>query len=726
MSRDRRLIVLAVVALVALVMPALGPPAAAAQDSVDWGDLDHTGLIDLGAVDDDTPMTFLFGLAADRAGRNAFALAVNSPRNPSYGEHLPLAEVVEHFGAPASVSDAVLGVLRSAGHEGELDPTRTYVEASMTAAEAETLFSVEWRAYAYPESSQWEGAILAMPTTTPTLPEAMQGNVERVHGAVLQLLVDEDDDDDGDDDDGGGSEVESLGAPGVAASTSPVAGGTPVVTGTPSGCAAGSGIVGSGYHFGLTPSQVLAAYGVDDLHSMGLRGQGQKVAIVDETRMDPGWLETFKECFGISGATPVTQHVVGDPDSSAADETILDASVMTAVAPALERLDIYVVGSEESDQTEDDSLDLMRMFEVPLDAVLAGAPAPDVVSASFGLCEAAPTFWNRRSAIVGITEDILAASAAAGIAWVVSTGDSGASGCQANFVTPDYEVKARSVEYPGSSAWVTAVGGTNLTLDAENDIASSGVWNDTEYPSPFGSLPYGGTGGVSELVTRPSWQDSVSSVAGGARAVPDVSLFADRFPGYAIFGPGGWEAVGGTSAAAPLFAGILALLGQQAEVSGQPGIGFASPLLYELGTTGSDALMDITLGDNDVHDIGCCAATVGYDLASGWGSVRAATLASELAAPTVSLGATRSFSGDTVTLSATVDAPGGTVLTYDWDLDSDGVADEVTTTPELTAAWVAGRTVSVTANTSLGRSGSASTHMAGGSPATPAPITIAG
>ncbi len=135
--------------------------------------------------------------------------------------------------------------------------------------------------------------------------------------------------------------------------------------------------------------------------------------------------------------------------------------------------------------------------------------------------------------------------------------------------------KQPQVDWPASSPWVLAVGGTNLTLAADNTIASSGAWNDTAFPAPFTTTAGGGT---SAFEARPWWQPAQSFATSGKRMVPDIAAFADASPGYPIVCSSGVQGckgsgqsiafVGGTSAAAPLVAGMIALWNQQAP---QPG-----------------------------------------------------------------------------------------------------------------------------------------------------------
>jgi kumamolisin len=518
------------------------------------------------------------------------------------------------------------------------------------------------------------------------------------------------------------------------------AGGTASATGTASGCAAGTGITVGGLPVGLSPSQFLGAYGIENLQASGVRGQGMRVAIVDDSTYEPSWLEGYRSCFGLSDATAVTPHVIGAPGASESGETILDLSVMSAVAPAVDRFDAFMVDTAPNPDVSDLAGGMIAMFGAPLDASLTGGRAPHVVSASFGACEALPFYWAGRTSAVDIMENVLATGAGAGVSYVVSAGDSGASGCQhtlASALPPadlaDPAVTMLSPSYPATSAWVTAVGGTNLTLDASNGLASSGAWNDMAYG--LGDLYYGGGGGTSTLVSRP-WYQAAGVPAGTMRAVPDVAAFADLLPGYAILGPsaspaptpdpGTWQFIGGTSAATPLLAGAFLLLSQQALAAGQPAHGFMNPLLYQLGQDGSASILDITLGSIDVFGVGCCVATAGFDLASGWGSPVLDVMSAALAPPTVTMAAARSTAGGRVTLSAQVAPAAGEVREYRWDTDGDGATDQVTTTPELTVSTpTAGvTTVVLSVTTTLGRVSSGTAVVT--TTAVPARLAFAG
>jgi kumamolisin len=240
-----------------------------------------------------------------------------------------------------------------------------------------------------------------------------------------------------------------------------------------------------------------------------------------------------------------------------------------------------------------------------------------------------------------IAERQLKATAALGITTVVAAGDTGSSAC-ARGVPPSKLTSADKklqVSWPASSSWVLAVGGTSLTLDAGNAIAATGVWNDTVYPFPY-TATAGGGGGQSTFVKRPWWQPAQSFATSGNRMVPDIAAFADESPGYAIVCssgvqgcPGGGQTitnVGGTSAATPLVAGMIALWTQQARATGRARPGFVPPLLYSLARQQPQAFVDVTQGGNALFGGSCCPARAGYDLATGWGSPLANVIAALL------------------------------------------------------------------------------------------------
>jgi hypothetical protein len=210
------------------------------------------------------------------------------------------------------------------------------------------------------------------------------------------------------------------------------------------------------------------------------------------------------------------------------------------------------------------------------------------------------------------------------------------------------------------------------------------------------------------------------------RVVPDVAHMAASFPGVAFILDGSWSFGDGTSAATPMTAGMVATMIGALRADGQAQLGALGPLLYRLGSHGTDGLRDITVGDTDLFDVGCCAAAPGFDLASGWGSFDLSSLTAALRSPVVTLATPPpATEGEPLTHLAAAVVPAGGVIRYDWDVDGDGRTDESTTTGSLAVhARAAPTTVTVVAVTDLGRSGSAAaTVTIRTSPASPVAAT---
>ena len=254
----------------------------------------------------------------------------------------------------------------------------------------------------------------------------------------------------------------------------------------------------------------------------------------------------------------------------------------------------------------------------------------DVISQSFGAPEqtfpSAASIERLRGAYKMAAQD--------GVTVLAATGDQGASGVMNAAETEFFT--SRVVDWPASDPLVTAVGGTQLHLNASGKrTAPDNVWNDT---ARLGS-PAAGGGGVSTVFARPAFQSSVASVVGSGRGLPDVALSAavngaalvyTSFSGFA-----GYSLIGGTSEATPLFAGIVAIADQAAGHD----LGDLNTALYGLAA-GSPGLPDITKGNNTVSfeqggqsdKVKGFTAKAGYDVASGLGSVDGADLVAELAA----------------------------------------------------------------------------------------------
>jgi kumamolisin len=329
---------------------------------------------------------------------------------------------------------------------------------------------------------------------------------------------------------------------------------------------------------GFTPDQLRTAY---DTSSLG-DGSGQTVALWEFDGYQASNISGYDSQFGISASTPKTVSVDGaNYDSSPGEgqgEVELDVELVQAMAPAANTL---VYEAPNSDQGQVD----MANQIVSDDQV-------SVTSISWGECEAAAS----QSAVTG-TDDALQQGAAEGISFYVASGDSGSDDCGNG---------SDAVDYPASDPNVSGAGGTTLTTDSSGAYGSEDAWN-------------GSGGGDSTLFTTPSWQQDPS----GQRAVPDVSLNADPNTGYAVFSAGQWQVFGGTSCAAPMWAGFTALYNAKAGSA----LGNGDQAFYGIaaGAGYGSAFHDVTSGSN-----GSFQAGTGYDPVTGLGSYDGAGLAAAL------------------------------------------------------------------------------------------------
>jgi hypothetical protein len=206
----------------------------------------------------------------------------------------------------------------------------------------------------------------------------------------------------------------------------------------------------------------------------------------------------------------------------------------------------------------------------------------------------------------------------------------------------DSDAFTGSITFPSDSTNITQVGGTTLTTTGPNgSYVSETVWN---WGLDQGSY-VGSSGGISTYYSIPGWQQGINMTANHGsttlRNVPDVALTADNI--YVRYGNGSSGTFGGTSCAAPLWAGFTALVNQQAVASGRATVGFVNPAIYTIGKGANYAVdfHDITAGNNTWP--GSPAnfyAVPGYDLCTGWGTPAGQSLINALAGPADTLAIT--------------------------------------------------------------------------------------
>jgi uncharacterized protein (TIGR03437 family) len=388
-----------------------------------------------------------------------------------------------------------------------------------------------------------------------------------------------------------------------------------------------SGATGNHY---LAPNDIAAIYDVNPLYNTGIDGTGQKIAIVGQTQIILNDIQQFRTAYNLPPSDPQVVLVPGFPDpgvlSKEGDLGEADLDIEWSGAVARKATIIYVYSTDVEDA-----------LQYAVDQNVA-----PVISMSYGLCEALTGNADLTS-----LRQFAQQGSAQGITWLSASGDNGATDC---FGGTGRSATSLAVDAPSSIPEVTGVGGTefnegtgawwNPTNDA-NQASAIGyipemVWND----SVLDGSPAAGGGGASSFFAKPTWQTGPGVPNDSWRDVPDVSFAASAdHDGYLFYSAGVRGAVGGTSVASPVFAGMLALLNQYQMVNGfqaAAGQGNINPQLYAMAQTSPGAFHDVIVGDNVVTP---CARTrnctalpvgnksgVGYDTASGLGSVDAFNL----------------------------------------------------------------------------------------------------
>jgi len=355
----------------------------------------------------------------------------------------------------------------------------------------------------------------------------------------------------------------------------------------------------------------------------GFDGSGQTIGIIElGGGFRPSDLDSYFSNLGIPTPTVIPVSVDGGantPSSASSDdaEVVLDVQVAGAAAPGAK----YVVYFAPNDAASNGFLDALTK------AIHDTENKPSVISISWGGPEDISTTNFQQQ-----FDKALQAAAMLGITVCVAAGDDGA----ADMGPKEWDGLAH-VDFPSSSPFALACGGTRL-LASNGAISAESVWNQRQADVSGDSFGSGG-GGVSGAFALPGYQQQAKVPASlnpqgfKGRGVPDVAGDGDPDTGYNILVDGQKAQEGGTSAVAPLWAALIAVINQKAK--GQ--VGFVNPQLYALPAN-SGAFHDISVGDNRVtfqqfKNVGYDAG-VGWDAASGLGSPDGTVLSNVLKAGT--------------------------------------------------------------------------------------------
>jgi pro-kumamolisin-like protein len=363
----------------------------------------------------------------------------------------------------------------------------------------------------------------------------------------------------------------------------------------------------------LSPNDLAAFYS----DTTGYDGTGQTIAIAgayawkdgDNTAFSTQWglpqlpAGSGQVCTGTGGAAQGCKF-----SNQNSLEIALDVEYAHGTAPGARILNYMAASTSFAD------------FTVMYNRIVTDNPG-HVVSTSWGACEAGVSVATQQT-----DDNVFANANAIGQSWFAASGDNGSRDCSGIL----------TVDNPANSPRVMGVGGTTPTCSSGMTSGSPGCGG---YGSEAGWS--GSGGGVSQVFARPAYQAGCGIPPGSQRLVPDVALESNPSPGNYVLKNGGWYIVGGTSGAAPQWAGFFAQLNQK---RGGNGLGNPGTLLY--GLCGTSAFHDVTSGTN-----GDYAAGPGFDLVTGLGSIHAQNFLA-LAAPGVTTTTTTSTTSTTSTTAA--------------------------------------------------------------------------
>lgn len=552
-------------ALLCSVMFSASAMAAPLPDTALQHDL--AGATLMAPLSDTASMTIVLVPALrDPAGAATFASAVNTPGNPLYRQFLTPQQFADKFAmTSAQYASLVAWATRSGFGVNEISAGRTELSVTGSAARIGQMFGVSLNTY-----RAADGTLFHAPASPPRMPAEISSLVSGVIGLSNRTppkpLV----------------RRGRILNPNVAAPLT--AGGTSV---------------GGAYG----PADLRTAYAVPAQPSPGA---SETLAVYESGGFTASDVATFIKQNKLP-SVPVKPRLVNGfgglvTQSDVELESVLDIDMQIGMNPAAKRVLVYEDGADSFGVSLLDSLTAM-----------ANDNTAQTISISYGFDE--DSVGAQQIAAEGVLFQQLASQ---GQAVFVSSGDGGAYGNSSGLHVQD----------PGSQPFVTCVGGTSLFTGPNEGYRAEQAWND------LGSFGGGTGGGVSTIWALPSYQlqpgsttVSVAQANGGSntmRNVPDMAMVADPNTGVAVYSAvnGGWIQEGGTSASAPIAAGIFSLLDAERQFLGLGRAGFSNPTIYN--SNSSSFLRDIEDGSNgnaSAFGIAGFNAGFGYDNTTGLGSL---------------------------------------------------------------------------------------------------------
>jgi subtilase family serine protease len=534
-------------------------------------------------------VTFYFGLRRPESSARRAFFAVQRPGSSTYRRFLTSAQVSTVYGASPAVRSAFVTAARRHGFSVRIDPSGVFARVTGTVAQFQRVFRVRVSRLmgdGPPDDSASATRPLRMPSDLRGLVDDVVPVYNKQVGAMPSRTA-----------------HASASSPG------------PKRTGTwAHGCEKAKATGAFSY------SQVRHAYGVDRLGD----GGNATIAILGLTeRPSAQDIAENAVCFGYRPLRSRT--LLTDGQSRPIDQGFFepqeDLALVRGMAPAARIIFTQAWSSA-------------AVWFLGASQVLDRRPLPDTLSISYGICETdvlgnGPNANFATRAGSDLLNSLLVRLGLAGVGSYASAGDNGSTCDGAQYANGR---PMRGTTWPGSSPYLTSVGGTRLTLAATNTRRDEVVWNDRHFSSA-GNISGATGGGLSRFSSRPPFQRGLG-LPGGHRAIPDVSAAASAFPGWPVSLGGHWEADAGTSASAPLIASAMAVISADLRRHHRPPLGPTDGLLYYLRRHQPHALFDVIHGNNAlVPGIPGHSAKPGYDLASGLGVPQFASIAREIPSP---------------------------------------------------------------------------------------------
>lgn len=536
----------------------------------------------------------------------AFVTAVSTPGSPLYHHYITPSQFRRRFGPTASQIASVRASLRARGlAPGAASANGLAIPVTATASVLGRALSISFSRLVAPDGRR-AFASTAAPSFAAPVARLVQGVVGLDAVAAPEPMDVRPQD----------TSHAPLIAPHVA-------------TGGPQPCAAATASAPRNQAF--TADQIASAYSFSGLYGQGDLGAGQTVAIYELEPDNAADIAAYQACYGTSASVSYIPIDGGAGAGSGSGEAALDIEDLIGLAPRA-RVLVYQGPNSNSGSPGAGPYDTYN-------AIISQNRAK-VIETSWGQCEALEGYSDARAESTLFEE-----AAAQGQTIVSASGDNGAQDC---FVPGQNLNTAVAVDDPSSQPYVTGVGGTTLSALGPPPVES--VWNNGGgLQALLGTSSGASGGGISGFWRMPSYQSSapaslrvINAYSSGApcgassgycRESPDVSASGDPYDGYLIYYEGSWTGIGGTSAAAPVWAALMTLADASSACGGTT-VGFANPALYRVAGTSQyhSYFNDITYGENDFTGTNGARypAGPGYDMGSGLGTPIASALAGPL------------------------------------------------------------------------------------------------